>query len=278
MSWLPSARRSFLSQVGSGVSAAFAAALVGGTATLQAQSTGRGRPQPGRHAQDDWFDQLPGRHRLLLDTTTANGFGSALLYANNFLNSSQTGYGLKDSDSAVVIVVRHFSTVFAYARDVDEAGVPMSQRIDQRPADPAAGQDQCLQLGFTRGGAAKSRQYSRRRAQARSASCRLPAGNSAFFRWARASDRRDCRGCLQRSRRQPGRQLPHGAVRDRGTQPSARTRIYLRVSGVATHSLRLEGTRRFSSSNQLITTLICAGATSLSIRLTITNRPSGATP
>jgi len=131
MSWLPSARRSFLSQVGSGVSAVFGAALVGGAATLQAQSTGRGRPQPTRYAQDDWFDRLPGRHRLLLDTTTANGFGSALLYANNFLNSSQTGYGLKDSDSAVVIVVRHFSTVFAYNDAMwTKYGVPLSQRIN----------------------------------------------------------------------------------------------------------------------------------------------------
>ena len=131
MSWLPLARRSFLSQVGSGVSAVFAATLAGGAATLQAQSPGRGRPQPTRHAQDDWFDQLPGRHRLLLDTTTANGFGSALLYANNFLNSSQTGYGLKDSDSAVVIVVRHFSTVFAYNDAMwTKYGVPMSQRIN----------------------------------------------------------------------------------------------------------------------------------------------------
>jgi hypothetical protein len=131
MSWLPSARRSFLSQVGSGISAAFAGTLVGGAATLQAQSTGRGRPQPTRHAQDDWFDQLPGRHRLLLDTTTANGLGNALLYANNFLNSSQTGYGLKDSDSAVVIVVRHFATVFAYNDAIwTKYGVTMSQRIN----------------------------------------------------------------------------------------------------------------------------------------------------
>jgi hypothetical protein len=131
MNWLPLARRSFLSQVGSGISAAFAATLIGGAATLQAQSTGRGRPQPSRHAQDDWFDQLPGRHRLLLDTTTADGFGSALLYANNFLNASQTAYGLKDSDSAVVIVMRHFATVFAYNDAIwTKYGATISQRIN----------------------------------------------------------------------------------------------------------------------------------------------------
>jgi intracellular sulfur oxidation DsrE/DsrF family protein len=54
---------------------------------------------------------VAGQHRLLLDTTTADAFGSALLYANNFLTASQTGYGLKDPDSAIVIVVRHFATV-----------------------------------------------------------------------------------------------------------------------------------------------------------------------
>jgi intracellular sulfur oxidation DsrE/DsrF family protein len=131
MSWLPLARRSFLSHVGTGVSAVFGANLVGGVATLQAQSTGKGRPEPGRHPQDDWFDQLPGQHRLVLDATTANGFGGALLYANNFLIASQAGYGLKDSDSAVIIVVRHFATVFAYNDAIwAKYGATISQRIN----------------------------------------------------------------------------------------------------------------------------------------------------
>ena len=184
MNWLPSARRSFLSQVGSGVSAVFAATLVGGGATLQAQSTGRGRPQPSRHAQDDWLDQLPGRHRLLLDTTTANGFGSALLYANNFLNSSQTGYGLKDSDSAVVIVVRHFATVFAYNDAIwTKYGATISQRINFN--DPQTQQPAKINVynSASHGAALPSLgNTSRRRAQARSASCGVPDGDSAFFR------------------------------------------------------------------------------------------------
>ncbi len=139
MSWLPLARRSFLSQVGTGLSTVLGATLVGGAATLQAQSGGSGR-QPRRHAQDDWFE-LPGQHRLLLDTTTANGLGNALLYANNFLTASQAGYGLKDSDSAVVIVVRHFSTVFAYNDAMwAKYGPTISQRIsfnDPQTKEPA---------------------------------------------------------------------------------------------------------------------------------------------
>ena len=74
MSWLPLARRSFLSRIGVGTTA-------GGTS----------RAVPDRHAQEDWFDRLPGQHRLLLDTTTANGFGSALLYANNFRSQPDLG-------------------------------------------------------------------------------------------------------------------------------------------------------------------------------------------
>lgn len=136
------ARRSFFSHIGTGLSAAVGAAtLAAGGATLQAQSAGSGRRQPMRHPRDNWMDEVPGQHRLLLDTTTANGFGSALLYANNFLISSQAGYGLKDADSAVVIVVRHFSTVFAYNDAMwAKYGAIMSQRINfsdpqsQKPA------------------------------------------------------------------------------------------------------------------------------------------------
>jgi hypothetical protein len=131
MSWLPLARRSFISRIGAGTTAAFGVALVSGGATLQGQSAGTTRAVPRRYAQDDWFDQLPGQHRLLLDTTTADAFGSALLYANNFLTASQTGYGLKDSDSAIVIVVRHFSTVFAYNDTIwTKYGTTISQRIN----------------------------------------------------------------------------------------------------------------------------------------------------
>ena len=142
MSWLPLPRRSFLSQLGTGVSAAVGAAtLAAGGVTLRAQSTGSARRQPRRHAQDNWLDELPGQHRLLLDTTSATGLGNALLYANNFLNSSQAEYGLKDADSAVVIVVRHLSTMFGY-NDVIWAkyGALISQRINftdpqtQKPA------------------------------------------------------------------------------------------------------------------------------------------------
>jgi intracellular sulfur oxidation DsrE/DsrF family protein len=105
------ARRSFLTRLSAGV-AAFAAAA--GVTAAQGQSPAGGRRQPERHETDDWLDQLPGKHRIIFDTTTATGFGDAILFANNFMIANQSGYGVAEKDLAIVIVARHSSTAFAY--------------------------------------------------------------------------------------------------------------------------------------------------------------------
>jgi intracellular sulfur oxidation DsrE/DsrF family protein len=111
----PVARRSFLTRLGAGISVAGASLVAGAPdAAAQAASSGRGAFQAARHAQDDWMDQLPGKHRFVFDTTSAAGFGSAVAYANNFLTASESGYALKDPDGAVIVVARHFATPFAY--------------------------------------------------------------------------------------------------------------------------------------------------------------------
>jgi intracellular sulfur oxidation DsrE/DsrF family protein len=109
----PVARRSFLSRISAGMTI-FGATLVAGESAAEAQSAGNSAWQPSRHAQDDWLDQVPGRHRFVFDTITPAGFGAALLYANNFFLANQSGYGLGNNDIAVVIVARHNSTQFAY--------------------------------------------------------------------------------------------------------------------------------------------------------------------
>ena len=106
-------RRSFIRRFGTGVTALGAAAGVSAP-FAQGQATGNAPWQPGRHEQDDWMDKLPGKHRFVFDTVTAEGFGAALLFANNYFIANQSGYGLQNSDLAVVIVARHFSTGFAY--------------------------------------------------------------------------------------------------------------------------------------------------------------------
>src|SRR5580765_6283621 len=103
------ARRSFLARVAASVGLVGAGVAVGGTELL-AQSSAR----PARHTQDDWMDKLPGKHRLVFDTTTPAGFGAAVAYANNFLTADKDGYGLNDQDHGIIIVARHFATPFAY--------------------------------------------------------------------------------------------------------------------------------------------------------------------
>ena len=108
----PLERRSFLTRLSVGVSAL--AAAVTGTTTAQAQSGTRTSWQPALHEADDWMDRIAGKHRILFDTVTPEGFGIALPFSNNFYRGNQSGYCLTDSDLAVIIVARHNSTPFAY--------------------------------------------------------------------------------------------------------------------------------------------------------------------
>jgi intracellular sulfur oxidation DsrE/DsrF family protein len=106
-------RRSFFTRLNTGITS-IAAVAIGGVAMAQQKSTAAARWEPARHEKDDWFDQLPGKHRLVFDTTAHDGLGEAILFANNFIRVNRTDYGLQNSDLAVVIVVRHRSTPFGY--------------------------------------------------------------------------------------------------------------------------------------------------------------------
>ena len=69
---------------------------------------------PMRHAQDDWLDQAPDKHRVVFDTWLADKFGGAAGYASNWIRYNKEAYGLTDGDLAVVLVARHGSTPFAF--------------------------------------------------------------------------------------------------------------------------------------------------------------------
>ena len=108
-------RRSWMSDVG-----AAAAGMALGAGTLEA--AGGAAPslqsaspfQPARHAQDEWFETLPGKHRLILDVTSAEGAQMGVAYATNFYNANRTGYQVDNADIAVVVCLRHFATGFAF--------------------------------------------------------------------------------------------------------------------------------------------------------------------
>jgi intracellular sulfur oxidation DsrE/DsrF family protein len=120
-------RRLFLA--GAGVAAVGVTPSI--AAAGPAQSTAA-KWEPSRHTQDDWLDRIPGKHRIVFDTTTPEGMSSALLFANNYYLANASGYGLQDADLAVVIVARHLSTPFAFNESIwSKYGVPISNHVDR---------------------------------------------------------------------------------------------------------------------------------------------------
>ena len=116
------ARRSFIARLG-----AAAAAFGLGSSAADAQSPPAAAPsaappdtrwQPAREAKDDWLDQIPGKHRLIFDAVSPEGASGAILFANNFFTANKNGYGLESSEVAVVIVLRHKATQFAFSDEV----------------------------------------------------------------------------------------------------------------------------------------------------------------
>lgn len=120
------------------------AVLTGGGATVAtalaalpaaAQSTTRSSFTPAMHTQDAWLETVPGRHRIFIDASTVRGAAEALLYANNLFEANKSGYGLTDSDVAIVVCLRHFATAFAFNDAIwAKYGKPMSTLLEF--ADP----------------------------------------------------------------------------------------------------------------------------------------------
>jgi intracellular sulfur oxidation DsrE/DsrF family protein len=135
-----SERRSFLNRFNAGA-ASIAALALGGAAMAQVKSAPAGPFEPARHAQDDWMDQVPGKHRLVIDTTSEDGFRDGILFASNFLLANRNDYGLQNQDVAVIVVARHLSTGYGYNNDMWAkygASLAGSQGKEPPKANPSA--------------------------------------------------------------------------------------------------------------------------------------------
>jgi hypothetical protein len=132
--WLQSlmARRSFLSRLGLGVGIVGATAVgAPGAMADTAAATSDETFRPARHAQDDWLDKIPGVHRCVFDCMTPQGFALALQFANNYYNTNQNAYSLKDGDSAVLIIARHHATSLGYKDAIwAKYGKPLSEQSE----------------------------------------------------------------------------------------------------------------------------------------------------
>jgi intracellular sulfur oxidation DsrE/DsrF family protein len=124
-------RRSFLSNLG--VAASAAGATLAGSATVahaQAPADG-GRWQPARHDKDDWYDQLPGKHRLFFDTTKPDALEDAMQFAGNFYTANRGDYALEQTDLAVIVCMRHRSAPFAFNDAIwAKYGVTLAKRAE----------------------------------------------------------------------------------------------------------------------------------------------------
>ncbi len=105
-----SARRSFLSGVG-----AMLGAVGLGSARASAQTRSAAAPfTPARHKEDEWLAEIPGKHRVVIDAVMPNSAGAAILYAANLLSTNKSAYGGADADLAIVVVMRHNASPFAF--------------------------------------------------------------------------------------------------------------------------------------------------------------------
>ncbi|MBZ5603611.1 MAG: hypothetical protein LAO79_15025 [Acidobacteriia bacterium] len=121
-----SERRSFLTRLNAGLASLLS---ISGVAMAQSNSPAAARWEPARHDKDDWLDKPASKHRLVFDTTSFNGAGDALLFANNFIRTQKADYGLEAGDLAVVIILRHRSTSLAYHdRMWAKYGAPLAAR------------------------------------------------------------------------------------------------------------------------------------------------------
>ena len=133
-------RRSFLTRFNAGA-VAMAALAVGGVARAQQKPAAPPRWEPARHDKDDWMDAIPGKHRMVIDTTSPDGFRDALLFASNFMLANRTDYGLQDQDLAIIVVARHISTGYAFNNDMwAKYGATLgdTQAKEQPKANPSA--------------------------------------------------------------------------------------------------------------------------------------------
>ncbi|MEO8099334.1 MAG: hypothetical protein ABI811_16640 [Acidobacteriota bacterium] len=141
-------RRLFLTGLNTGA-ASIAAVALGGVAMAQVKSAPAARWEPTRHNQDDWMDALPGKHRMVIDTTSPDGFRDGLLFASNFFVANRTDYGLQNQDIAVIVIARHVSTGYGFnndmwakygatlAGDTPVAGGPAKEAPKANPSAPS---------------------------------------------------------------------------------------------------------------------------------------------
>ena len=90
---------------------AVAAAGALGARSAEAQASSSDSFTPMLHPQDDWMSAIKGsKHRIVLDVTSPAGVPDAIRFAGNLLAGHKNGWGVEESDVALLVCVRHGAT------------------------------------------------------------------------------------------------------------------------------------------------------------------------
>lgn len=124
MTWIPN-RRALVAGLG-----ATLAALTAGARPTGAQAPSRAF-SPARHDADRWMDEIPGTHRMFVDSASRQGGQDAVQFAGNLFNVNESAYGIKPADLALIVCFRHQSTPYGYNEAMwTKYGAYFSQRLE----------------------------------------------------------------------------------------------------------------------------------------------------
>lgn len=110
MSDSPNRRRRLLTALGAVASAAGL-----GSRVVVAQTPAPAKFTPTLHPQDMWMSAMPGKHRVVLDVATPAGMPDGIRFAGNLFNGNKNGYGVEESELALIMVIRHSATSYGYS-------------------------------------------------------------------------------------------------------------------------------------------------------------------
>ena len=103
-------KRAFVRNLLSGIGIGAIAAATGSPADAEEV----GNWLPAMEAQDNWLDEIGGRHRQVFDTISADGLARALTFTHTFYAANKEAYGIEAKDLAVVLILRAGSTGFGF--------------------------------------------------------------------------------------------------------------------------------------------------------------------
>ena len=112
---------------------AVAAAGALGAPSANAQAAASDSFTPMLHPLDDWMSAMKGVHRMVLDVTSPTGVPDAVRFAGNLLMGHKNGWGVEESDVAVLVCLRHGATPYGYT---DAIWAKYGKTIDPKATPP----------------------------------------------------------------------------------------------------------------------------------------------